>query len=91
MKIKRMTTDAWAVAQELAQGETQAGFRPVRKRTANELRVHGIISGDDVLDPSGSDSCRCWGVHLWSSAFSPATGMSPFTPTSSSCRTSHLP
>ncbi|WP_162786833.1 hypothetical protein [Janibacter anophelis] len=46
-----MTTDAWAVAQELAQGETQAGFRPVRKRTANELRAHGIISGDDVLDP----------------------------------------
>lgn len=51
MKIKRMTADAWAVAQDVAKGPSQQGFRPVLKRTAAELRAQGIIREDDVLDP----------------------------------------
>lgn len=51
MKIKRMTSDAWAVAQDLVSGAERQGFRPVRKRTHAELRSHGIIGDGEVLDP----------------------------------------
>lgn len=48
MKIRRMHTSAWRLAQELAQG--QAGFRPARAREMAELRRVRLVSADAHLD-----------------------------------------